>query len=409
MIRLLIELKEAAWIAARSLMSQRTRSLLTMLGIVIGIVTVTAMFSIITALERQFEESLGMLGTNVLYVERNSWFLSPSEWQRQRGRPRIDVDLAEAISERARYARAVAPSAQAIRPVRYQDRALFGVYTEGSTAEMARVVDIDLEFGRWYTEVENQTAKPVAVIGANVAEELFPNEQPLGKKVRIGGVRFEVIGVLARQGKFMGLFSFDDQVRIPMRTFGAVFGRYIDARINVRAESSELMDDAEDELVGIVRAARGLDALEENNFEINRTEMFEDALGEVKTITYAIGIFLTSLALIVGGIGVMNIMFVSVKERTKEIGVRKAVGANRRAILAQFLIEAVSVCLIAGLIGVGISAGITEIISSFFPATLAVGTVMLAFGICVGVGIVFGLVPAWNAARMNPIDALRYG
>ena len=304
---------------------------------------------------------------------------------------------------------AVAPTVHTVRPVKYRDRTLYGVWTQGSTEDITRVMDVKLESGRWYTAVENQTGKPVVVIGSNVAEELFPNEQPLGKRIRIGGNRLEVIGVIAEQGKFMGLFSFDDQAQIPLNTFMNQFGRYLNARIEVRAASAEVLGQAEDEITGIVRAARGVDAMEESDFAINRTAMFEEAIGQIKAITYAIGIFLTSLALLVGGIGVMNIMFVSVKERTKEIGIRKAVGARRRAILTQFLIEAVGVCLIAGLMGVAISVGVTEIIQRFIPASLAVGTVGLAFAICVGVGIVFGLVPAWNAARQDPIDALRYG
>ena len=409
MRRFIVELSEALLIAVRSLSGQKLRSLLTMLGIVIGIVTVTAMFTIINGLEREFEDSLAMLGTNVLYVEKSPWFASEAERRRAWQRPRIEPRIADEIRSRARFVEAVAPTMQSVRPVKYESRTLYGIWTQGSVPEITEVMDVDLDQGRWYTELETQTGRPVAVIGASVAEELFPSEQPLGKRIRIGGVRFEVIGVMARQGRFMGLFSFDDQVQMPISTFGSVFGRYGSARIDIRARSSEVIDDAQDEITGIVRAVRGVDAMEEDNFAINRTEMFREVVGRVKAITYAIGIFLTSLALVVGGIGVMNIMFVSVKERTKEIGIRKAVGAQRRAIMSQFLIEAVGVCLIAGMIGVLFSAGVTEIVQRFMPATLAPGTIALAFGICVGVGIIFGLVPAWNAARLDPIDALRYG
>ncbi|MFB3132372.1 MAG: ABC transporter permease, partial [Rhodothermales bacterium] len=175
-----------------------------------------------------------------------------------------------------------------------------------------------------------------------------------------------------------------------------------------KATSAEVLDLAQDELTGILRAARGVDAMAEDNFAINRQETFRTALAASKAIMYSIGIFLTALALVVGGIGVMNIMFVSVKERTKEIGIRKAVGAKRRTIMMQFLIEAVVVCVVAGCIGVAISAGVAALINVFFTAYLSVGTVILAFSICVGIGIIFGLVPAWTAARSNPIEALRY-
>jgi putative ABC transport system permease protein len=292
--------------------------------------------------------------------------------------------------------------------VRYRDRALYGVLIQGSTPEITRIGDIDLVEGRWYNDFENRTARNVCIIGAEVADNLFPSERPIGKQIRVGGHRFEIVGVLARQGKFLGLFSFDEQIQLPFNTFEKLFGGRRSVTIQVKAASEENLNLAEDEITGILRAARGVDAMDESDFAINRQEAFREALGAIKGTIYAIGIFLTALALVVGGIGVMNIMFVTVKERTKEIGIRKAVGATRRTILMQFLIEAVIVCVIAGLIGVVISAGVAMIINTFFTAYLSIATVVLAFSICVGIGVFFGLVPAWNAARANPIDALRY-
>ncbi len=408
MANFFVELSEGLGIARRSMFAHKLRSFLTMLGIVIGIVTVTSMFTVISGLERSFENSLSMLGTNVLYVQRTAWFMTPSEWIKARNRPRITKELADDIRVRARYVSAVAPSADSFRPVRYRDRVLYGIRVEGSTPEVTEIGDMDLTEGRWYNETELQAARPVVVLGSEVAEKLFPSERAVGKRVRIGATRFEVIGVLKRQGQFLGMFSFDDQVQIPLTTFERLFGRYRSVIIQVKAVSGEDLLKAEDELTGIIRAVRGVDAAEENNFAINKTQAFRDQIGQVKSIIYMIGIFLTSLALVVGGIGVMNIMFVSVKERTREIGIRKAVGAPRRAIVMQFLFEAIGVCIGAGVIGVAISAGATMLIQRFVPAVLAPGTVVLAFVICVGVGIVFGILPAWNAARLKPIDALRY-
>ena len=409
MTRFLVEIWEGSQIALRALFSNKMRSFLTMLGIVIGIVTVTAMLTVIGGLERGLERSLGMLGMDVLYVQKTPWIQSSrTEWVKYRNRADIRPEVADAIRNRASHVAAVAPSVTTYRPVRYRDRAMYGLYIEGSTPDATRITDVNLTSGRWYNELELQKSTNVAVIGADVSDVLFPSEQPLGKRIRIHGHRFEVIGVLQRQGKFMGLFSFDEQIQIPISTFQRLFGRYRSISVEVKAASAESMDLAEDEITGIVRAVRGVDAMEESNFTINKVEAFREQIAGVKALIYAIGIFLTALSLLVGGIGVMNIMFVTVKERTKEIGIRKAVGANRTAILVQFLIEAVLVCMVAGLIGVGISLGVSAIINSFLPAYLSPFTVGLAFAICVGVGIVFGIVPSWNAASMRPIDALRY-
>ncbi len=384
------------------------RSGLTMLGIIIGIVTVTAMITVINGLENAMDRSLAMLGTNAVYVQKTSWFTEPNEWRRQWSRPDLRAGLAEYIRDRSEYAVAIAPLAQTGRPIRYRDRALYGVFIQGSTPEIASVDDVELTAGRWYNELDNLVGRNVVVIGHAVGESLFPSEQPLGKTIRIGGKRFEVIGVLEEQGKFFGMFSFDEQAQIPLRTFERHFGRFRSVTIKVNAESPNTLPLLEEELTGIVRSARGLDAMEDNNFAINKTEAFREQLAGIKAVVYTIGIFLTGLALVVGGIGVMNIMFVTVKERTREVGVRKAVGASRRAVLSQFLIEAVLVCIAAGIVGVLLSLGVTAIVNQFVPASFAIGTVFLAFGICVGVGVIFGVVPAWNAARMNPIDALRY-
>ncbi len=389
-------------------MSHKMRSSLTMLGIIIGIVTVTAMLTIINGLERGLDRSLAMLGTDVLYVQKNSWFTTPTDWVKNRNRPDLRPDLVQVISDRAQFAEAVAPSVGTSGPVRYRDRAMYGIYIEGSTPEVTNIVEINLSEGRWYNPAEMQRNAPVVVLGAEVAETLFPNERPLGKQIRIRGHRFNVIGVLERQGKFLGLFSFDEQIQVPFTTFERLFGRWRSISIEVKARSSESIELVEDELTGILRAARGVDAMDESNFSINKVGAFREQIAGVKGTIYAIGIFLTALSLLVGGIGVMNIMFVTVKERTKEIGIRKAVGASRRAVLIQFLIEAVAVCMVAGMVGVVISVGVAAGINSVIPATLSPTTVGIAFFICVGVGIIFGIVPSWNAARLRPIDALRY-
>ncbi|MEM1269924.1 MAG: ABC transporter permease [Bacteroidota bacterium] len=402
------EFAESLVIAFRSIMAQKLRALLTTLGIIIGIVSVTAMVTTINGIERGFDRSLAMLGENMIYVERNPWFIAPSEWWKYRSRPPLERDMADFIRDRARYASAVAPVAQSGGTVRHEDVALTGVFMQGSTPDLARMGNTNLEAGRFYNELDTRSARSVCVIGQEVREKMFPTVAAVGKTIRINGKRCEVIGVLERQGKFLGLFSFDEQVQMPITTFEKFFGRRRGVTIQVQAQTAEAMDAAQDELTGIVRLARRLDPLEEDNFSINRNEGFRTAVSGAKGTIYTIGLFLTALSLLVGGIGVMNIMFVSVKERTREIGIRKAMGAKRRTILLQFLVEAVLLSLVGGVIGVGISSLVTILINNFFTAQLTGGTVVMAFAICALVGVIFGLVPAWTAAKAKPIDALRY-
>jgi putative ABC transport system permease protein len=405
----LTELAEGLRIALHAIWVNKLRALLTTLGVIIGIVSVTAMFTTINGIERGFDRSVAMLGTRVLNVDK---FPSSTQddWWRYINRPNIDERLAATIEQQSRTAEAVAPVSFSLEGVRYRDRQLGNVIVRASTPALVEVNNLDLSEGRFFGEADQRGARFVAVIGQEVAAELFPGETPLGKRIRVGNHRFEVVGVLELQGKFLGLVSFDNQVIIPLEAFKKAFGlnpwRAITVQVKVREDVD--LEAAEDELVGIVRAARGLDPMEDNNFAINRQDAFRQQLAGVKGAIYGVGLFLTGLALLVGGIGVMNIMFVSVRERTREIGIRKAVGASRRAILVQFLAEAVVVCLMGGTIGVGIAAGVTVLINQVFTAYLSPGTVVLAFAICVGVGIVFGLIPAWSAARSRPIDALRY-
>ncbi len=403
----LTELVEGLRIALRAIGANKLRALLTTLGIIIGIVSVTATFTTINGIERGFDRSMEMIGTDALFVQRFPWFAMGDWWDYRNRRP-IEEDVIPVIRRHVPSAAAVAPVTGTMQAIERRGQRLGGLYIEGSTAEYPETGGVELSAGRFYTEPEVRGARHVAVLGADVVDELFPVEDPVGKQLRIGGERFTVIGVTARRGKFLGLASVDNRAAIPLTTLEKLFGRQRDVAVKVRVAEAASMDEAEDELVGAMRLARGLDPMEKDDFSINRQEMFRQQIGGVKGAIYGVGLFLTGLALLVGGIGVMNIMFVSVRERTREIGIRKAVGATRRAILAQFLIEAVVVCLIGGLIGVGIAAGVTALINQVFTAVLSPAIVLLAFGICVGVGVVFGFVPAWRAASSRPIEALRY-
>ena len=408
--RFVFEIVEGVRIAGQAIWANKMRSVLTTLGIVIGIASVTGMATVINGIEAGFQQSLSSLGSNVLHVQ--VWPMGgTNQWWKYINRPEIDPSVADAIDRRSRYAEATMASVNESYLVSRRDQSLEGVTVNGVGANYPRIQSVGLQRGRFFSRSEARSARSVIVLGAKVADEMFPIVSPLGKEVSVGGHRFDVIGVLKEQGG--GLFGggLDGEVLIPFDTFDARWGvRDRGVEVKVKVAPSTTMTEAESEIIGIVRVERGLRPTEENNFEVGQQSDVREQFAPVKRGIYGVGIFLTALALLVGGIGVMNIMFVSVKERTKEIGIRKAVGAKKRTILLQFLIEAVVICLIGGLIGIGISAGIAAMVRSTLgvAASLPVSTVMLAFGICTAVGVGFGLAPAWTGAQAEPVEALRY-
>ena len=410
-MKFFLEVWEGLRIALRAINANKLRSVLTTLGIVIGITSVTAMATVINGIEQQFENELSNLGTDVLYIEKWPWSGGPGfKWWDYINRPNIEADLVEVIEKKSRYAVAAVPVVETSRSVRYKEKSLNGVEIQGAYASYVDVFNVDIDLGRYYSGIEDGDGRHVCVIGSGIASELFPVEEPLGKYVRVSGIRFQVIGVLEQKGSSAeGQDSEDLQIHIPFSAFKNNFGvseRSVSVRVKVG--DSDYIEAAKDELTGIIRAARKLEAGEEDDFEINEQKSLREQLAPVKFTIYLIGIFLTALSLIVGGIGVMNIMFVSVKERTKEIGIRKAVGAKRRTILLQFMIEAIAICLVGGLLGVVLAIACIGLISLILPAYLPVSTIIVAFFICILVGIVFGLAPAWSAAKSEPIAALRY-
>ena len=413
MRRFFFEVVEGVRIAAQAIWANKMRSTLTTLGVIIGIAAVTLMATVINGLNQEFDKALSQLGTDVLYVDQFPWGQNTDrEWWRLRNRPAIQPALAQTIRERSRYADAVAPMADEDRRVTYRGQEVEGEVV-GSPPQYGRIRSVRLAQGRFYTQAEERSGRNVCVIGATIATELFPAVSPLGKEIKLGNVPCTVVGVQKKKGDSMlgGPGSPDERILMPFRTYDEAFGvsRRWGVEVMVKVRDAASMTRAEEELTGILRTARDVSPGERNNFAINDQQQVRASFASTRIAIYGVGLFLTGLALVVGGIGVMNIMFVSVRERTKEIGIRKAVGAKQRTILFQFLVEAVIVCLIGGLIGLGVSAlGAMGVRALGFTATLPAQTVALAFGICVGVGVLFGIAPAWQAATGDPIDALRY-
>ena len=409
-MNLFTELKEGLGISWSAIRANKMRSILTTLGIVIGVVTVTLMGTAITGLDRAFLKNVSTIGADVFYVERFDWFADGHEaWMKMRKRRRITIAEVNTLRGQLTLAKAVAPVTDDEASVRYKKRGSSSVHIIGTTDEYLLTSSVGLTQGRFMSPGEASGGRPVCVLGSEVANNLFQRESPLGKRVKIGELSFEVIGVLEKQGTFLGMFSLDNQAIIPLPQFTSGFWSYPDYQIQVKVKELEQLDEAREELRAAMRRVRRLAPNTPDDFAINQQDQFVKMFHRLGGTIAAVGIFITGLSLFVGGIGIMNIMFVSVAERTREIGIRKAIGAKRRTILLQFLIEAASICLLGGLIGLSIAWPTTLLVQRFFPATMSLLIVSIAISVSLMTGVLSGFFPAWRAARLNPVDALRAG
>jgi putative ABC transport system permease protein len=415
MKRFVYELTESWKIAVAQMLANKTRSTLTALGVIIGIVAVTLMGTAINGIQTGFDKSMAVLGDDVLYVGQWPW-KPVKDWWNYRDRKKIETDYADRlnrmIAETPNSNLVVAvPTSSLVRSVKYGDNEVNGVFVLGTTSDFVVTSTVDCTEGRFINPMESRGGANVCVIGYDVADALFPSESPIDKSVLINGQLFKVVGVNARQGTFLGLFSWDSMVVVPLPAFHKYFSAKSQSDIRVKVKDKTKLAEAKDELTGLMRRVRGLAPEQKDDFSINEQQAFKSTLGPVKDSIAIAGLFITGLALFVGAIGIMNITFVSVKERTKEIGTRKALGARRRTILLQFLIESTALCLLGGFIGLSLAYFICSGIGKAFPdfpIHFSIGLVMGSVMVSVLTGLVSGFAPAWSASRLDPVAALRY-
>ena len=396
---------ENFFISLSAVFANKTRSILTALGIIIGVVSVTMMGTLISGLDKTFESSMSWLGKDILYVSRYEWF-GDMEWWEVRNRPRIRPEYVDKVKERSKYALAVAPVMQRGASLSLGEKE---TRTEifGTNEDYMETITTNIAEGRFFSKNEDRSGARVTVIGDGIKEAFFGDNDPIGKYIKIDNIKFRVIGVLEKQGKFLGLFSVDKQAILPIGAYNRIFSKRGWMRLSIKIPENKI-EEGLDEISSVMRHIRGLKPNEKNDFAINQTKAFEKNYNTLKLAIGGTGTFITLLSLVVGGIGVMNIMFVSVKERTREIGVRKAIGATRGMILGQFLMEAVAICLIAGLIGLSISYVLSVLLNKIFPSTLDLGLAMFSILMSITVGVISGVIPSYRAANLDPIDSLRY-
>jgi len=409
----LYEFKEGLIIAFNAIRANKIRSILTTLGIVIGVASVVLMSTAIKGIDESFQESAtSIMGTDNIFIDKWAWF-GTIPWWELRNRRDIGMDEFKQFKELAELPIAVAPRSIRRQTATYSDAIVEGCFIVGTNHDYIRTTDLKFTEGRFFSEIESNAGRRVCIIGGEIANKLFPLGNGSDQTIKIGGKKYQVIGVNEKQGSFLfGDFNPDNMIYIPI---DAMFKDFQSRRwgggisISVRAPSNQLVPEVKEEAISVMRRIRGLKYNEEDDFSINQQDVLLDIINQQVGVIQIAGLFVTGLALFVGAIGIMNIMFVSVKERTREIGIRKAIGAKRRTILGQFLSESAFICLIGGLIGLFIAVLGAKIIEQYdFPVSVQLDAVILAIGISLITGIISGLAPAYTAAKMDAVDALRY-
>lgn len=411
------EITESVKIALSSIGSNKVRSSLAALGVVVGISVVILMGWALSALDAALDDTINLMGEDVVYIDKFDWSGSV-KWEEVRQRKDITLKQAQEVVEKAKTP-VLATYALGSRSVtvKYQDNSISSASCSGVLSNYANTPTGEVEFGRFFSDFEANLGTKVVVIGYNINKTLFPNNDAIGKEVKVNGRRFKIVGVNKKQSTMMMDFL-DNIVYIPLRSYYKIFGGNQSYTITLRAGSPDKIPEMKAEVEGLMRSIRNLKPGMENDFSMNESKQFEEMMANFRMYVWGIGLGMTVLSFIVGIIGVMNIMFVSVVERTKEIGIRKALGAPRASILTQFIVEATVLCFIGAIVALLVCTvlvfAIGTIVPMIMPALsflspfMPVNLFIIATVVSVFVGICAGFVPAYRAAKLDVVDALRF-
>ncbi len=408
-----MQLTEHVTIAFDVVRTHKLRSFLTLLGIIIGVSAIIGMQSLIEGFQKDIERQMQRLGTNVFQIQKYPQIQTGgSDRDKYRNRKDITVEEAEAIAANCPSVSYVGPEVWITSriTVRYRDKKTSPTMTlAGGVPAFFPNNSYFTQEGRILTETDVEYNRAVAVIGMEIVEELFPYSSPIEREILIDGHRYRVVGVIEEQGTQFGE-SKDNRIVIPITVFQKYYGKDQSINITVQSITPELFETAQDEVIGVLRAVRKVPPGEPNDFEVWSTGSLLETFNNMTRAVRIGAIVIVSFALLVAGIGIMNIMLVSISERTREIGIRLAIGAKRSAIMIQFLVEAIFLSEIGGVIGILIGIGIGQFVAlvSPVPAAIPVWAIVIGFGFCSLVGLIFGVYPASKASKMDPIEALRY-
>jgi putative ABC transport system permease protein len=408
-VRLFGEVADAVVQAARSLVAHKLRAALTIAGVSVGIMAVIVIFMVEAGMEASFARQLNSLGPNTLYVHKWAWGVGNSEWWKLRNRPVVGSADYRALVAHTTLPVAIAPVANAEAVVLHGEKKLDAVDVRGTAEAFLEAGGWQLRRGRFISDIDEELGSDACVVGADLEDAFFKGGSAVGAELRVGAsARCTVVGSLVRKGNAFGR-SQDKLVVMPLSSFRRTFGARRALTIAVVAPAGKVAE-TEDEVIAVMRAARRLGPEQEDNFSVNRQDKILQGFNRTMLVTNVVGILVGIITAIVAGIGIMNILLVSVKERTREIGVRRALGARRGSILLQFLCEAVMVALVGGALGVAMGAGVAALIDLVSPMPASVDP-RVALGGVVGscvLGALFGLWPALSAAFLHPIEALRH-
>ena len=410
LLRIFLESFRFAW---HAIVSNKLRTFLSLLGVTIGILAVITVFTIVDSLEKNVRDSINKLGSDVIYIQKWPWGASDDgeyKWWDFMSRPEVEIGEMKELAAKSKKAEAIAFMISANRTLKYLNNSVEGVGVMAVSYDWKSIRSFDLAYGRYFTEQEIDGAKNYVILGHTIALSLLNNLDNVGEVIKIKGEKATVIGVFSKEGEDITGNSLDDAVVVPI-TFGykLMNKRWSNPTIIAKAKTDVSNEELRYELTGVMRSLRRLKPKMSDNFAMNEISLISSQLDSVFSVIGLAGWIIGGFSILVGGFGIANIMFVSVKERTKQIGIQKSLGAKNSFILYQFLFESIFLCLIGGILGLTLVFLLTQFVSNFFDFSIDLTLENIALGLSVSaiIGIISGIVPALSASKLDPVEAIR--